>query len=140
MHGPAWSLVTYHEGDVGKPRTGMLTDGVVRQVPEAIAGRPLLDVLRDWDAVVPTLHALAPEDGEVVADAVLLAPLRYPAKVLCAGANYYGHLEWASDVPSGCVLTSSSSRRRRQSSGRGRRSCFRHAKGAGSTGRPSSPW
>lgn len=28
-----------------------------------------------------------------VADAVLLAPLRYPRKILCAGADYHAHLQ-----------------------------------------------
>src|SRR6185312_8011602 len=47
----------------------------------------------------PLLSALSekapskcPELGRAAAGAKLLAPLRYPGKVLCAGANYYDHI------------------------------------------------
>lgn len=93
MQGPAWSLVSYYEDEPGKPRTGVLVDGTVHRLPEHLAERSLLELLAAWDSLSPTLQRLCPERGTSVPDATLLAPLRFPAKVLCAGANYYGHLE-----------------------------------------------
>jgi 2-keto-4-pentenoate hydratase/2-oxohepta-3-ene-1,7-dioic acid hydratase in catechol pathway len=53
----------------------------------------------DWTAASAALGAIAeraPADaadlGRPVADCAFAAPLRYPGKVLCAGANYYDHL------------------------------------------------
>ena len=92
MQDPPWMLVSYHEGDPAKPRLGVRAAGVVRQPPAELAGLDLLEVLADWDALAPLLRALDPADGAPVPEATLLAPLRYPSKVLCAGANYYGHL------------------------------------------------
>jgi 2-keto-4-pentenoate hydratase/2-oxohepta-3-ene-1,7-dioic acid hydratase in catechol pathway len=85
-------LVSYHEGDPAKPRLGVRADGVVRQPPAEVAALDLLEVLADWDALTPLLRALDPANGAAVPGATLLAPLRYPPKVLCAGANYYAHL------------------------------------------------
>ncbi len=49
-----------------------------------------------WPAHSATLQQLAahcePGAGLAPADVRLLAPLRYPGKILCAGANYYDHL------------------------------------------------
>lgn len=49
-----------------------------------------------WPAHAATLQQLAahcePGAGLAPADVRLLAPLRYPGKILCAGANYYDHL------------------------------------------------
>jgi 2-keto-4-pentenoate hydratase/2-oxohepta-3-ene-1,7-dioic acid hydratase in catechol pathway len=52
-----------------------------------------------WDKSFPALSALAEkapakcgELGRAAAGAKLLAPLLYPGKILCAGANYYDHI------------------------------------------------
>jgi 2-keto-4-pentenoate hydratase/2-oxohepta-3-ene-1,7-dioic acid hydratase in catechol pathway len=89
---PAWMLVTYHQGDPAKPEVGVRAGGTVRQAPVELAERSMLDVLENWDALAPALRALDPAQLTAVDNAVLLAPLRYPRKVLCAGANYYAHL------------------------------------------------
>lgn len=57
----------------------------------------LVDLFRDWAAHQSGLARIAAAEGElralaVPADAPELAPLQYPGKVLCAGANYYDHL------------------------------------------------
>jgi 2-keto-4-pentenoate hydratase/2-oxohepta-3-ene-1,7-dioic acid hydratase in catechol pathway len=86
-----WMLVTYAATD-GIPRTGIRTGDTVRRAPDALAALSLLEILDDWDGLAAELRDLPADDLAPVADARLLAPLRYPRKVLCAGANYYAHL------------------------------------------------
>ena len=56
------------------------------------------DLFADWPTyatVLPGLAAAAPRSagtGHDVATTELLAPLLYPGKVLCAGANYFDHM------------------------------------------------
>jgi 2-keto-4-pentenoate hydratase/2-oxohepta-3-ene-1,7-dioic acid hydratase in catechol pathway len=89
---PPWMLVTHHQGDPGKAEVGVAVGHEVRRAPAELAGLTLLEVLGAWESLAPVLRALDPDRLEPVADAVLLAPLRFPPKVLCAGANYYAHL------------------------------------------------
>lgn len=53
-------------------------------------------LFEDWLRHAATLDRLAaacaPGSGLAPADVRVLAPLRYPGKILCAGANYYDHL------------------------------------------------
>jgi len=67
----------------------------------AAAGAPVRDVFglfADWERNLPLLEQLAdklasqPESAARIDDGPRLAPLLYPGKVLCAGANYYRHL------------------------------------------------
>jgi 2-keto-4-pentenoate hydratase/2-oxohepta-3-ene-1,7-dioic acid hydratase in catechol pathway len=92
MQGARWMLVTYHEGDATKPQVGVMADGVVHRAQDRLSGRSMMELLAEWDVVAPTLRAFSPSDGAPVSGAHLLAPLRFPSKVLCVGANYYGHL------------------------------------------------
>lgn len=92
LRDPEWALVTYHQGDPAKATVGVLAGGTVHQAPDALAGPTMLEVLDAWQELAPALRALAPGELAPVEDATLLAPLRYPRKVLCAGANYYAHL------------------------------------------------
>jgi 2-keto-4-pentenoate hydratase/2-oxohepta-3-ene-1,7-dioic acid hydratase in catechol pathway len=62
-------------------------------------GGDLAACFADWDKSFTALSALAEkapsaeaEFAQPRAGAKLLAPLRYPGKVLCAGANYYDHI------------------------------------------------
>lgn len=91
---PNWSLVSYHHDDEATldDRIGVLElDGTVRAL-DRFVGRTLLEVIGDWPDVAADLQQLDPGALPVVADAVIAAPLRFPAKVICAGANYYAHL------------------------------------------------
>lgn len=45
----------------------------------------------DWARVSAALDAWRPNAADAVADGARLAPLLYPGKILCAGANYYDH-------------------------------------------------
>lgn len=60
-------------------------------LPEAVHG-----LFEDWSRHAPLLEQLAAQcrEGEGLAphEVRLLSPLRYPGKILCAGANYYDHL------------------------------------------------
>ncbi len=58
----------------------------------------LIDLFQDWSASLETLKQIAAAEDRLAALAVpdtvpTAAPLLYPGKVLCAGANYYDHLE-----------------------------------------------
>ena len=69
-----------------------------RYVPLSSAALPdsVVALFDQWPAHSATLQQLAahcePGAGLAPADVRLLAPLRYPGKILCAGANYYDHL------------------------------------------------
>ena len=113
MQDPQWMLVTYHEDDPGKPQVGIAAGGAVYRAPDVLAGRSMLEVLADWDALAPVLRAVTPADGEPVPEARLLAPIRFPPKVLCAGANYYAHLTEMGSAPRRLRMKTPDLRRRR---------------------------
>jgi 2-keto-4-pentenoate hydratase/2-oxohepta-3-ene-1,7-dioic acid hydratase in catechol pathway len=86
----SWSLVSYRQGD--GIAVGLLElDGTVRALPR-FTGRALTALLDDWDAVAAELRHLDPAVLPVVPGARLTAPIRYPRKLVCAGANYFAHL------------------------------------------------
>ena len=63
-----------------------------------VTGLPqdLMGLFADWARFEPLLIALEahcdPAAGLAAQDVELLAPLLYPGKILCAGANYFDHL------------------------------------------------
>jgi 2-keto-4-pentenoate hydratase/2-oxohepta-3-ene-1,7-dioic acid hydratase in catechol pathway len=65
-------------------------------VPQLGLPSTLMAVFEDWDHHHPSLvryAALCQPDGGLAREQVqVLAPLLFPGKVLCAGANYYDHL------------------------------------------------
>ncbi|GAA4707825.1 fumarylacetoacetate hydrolase family protein [Pseudonocardia yuanmonensis] len=86
-----WSLVTYR-ADGDETAVGLReTDGTVRALPR-FAGRTLRELLEDWAAVAEELRALDVAGLEVLGGVHLEAPIRFPHKVVCAGANYFAHL------------------------------------------------
>lgn len=98
MTTPPWSLVQYRTaGDAaddpaGPTSLGISVDGEVRQPPAALGGLTLMQVLDSWARWAPLLRGLDVRDLTPVPGPVaLVAPLTYPRKVLCAGANYYSH-------------------------------------------------
>jgi 2-keto-4-pentenoate hydratase/2-oxohepta-3-ene-1,7-dioic acid hydratase in catechol pathway len=83
-----WSLITYRQA--GETHVGVrLADGTVRAAPSLAPARDVSEVVAH---AADRLRALDPLAGEVVEDAVVLAPLRFPRKVICAGANYAEHV------------------------------------------------
>ncbi|MFV0491227.1 MAG: fumarylacetoacetate hydrolase family protein [Pseudorhodobacter sp.] len=96
--GTAWALATLAD-DQG-PRAVLETASGLYDLEQLLAqaGSSVRDVaglFGDWEASVRLLDQLAsaPDPATQVADGPRLAPILYPGKVLCAGANYYRHLE-----------------------------------------------
>lgn len=96
--GVRWALATLQGAEGPQPvletAAGLydlrrLLDGAGSQV------RDVAGLFADWPASEALLAKLAdnPDPAARVADGVRLAPILYPGKVLCAGANYYRHLE-----------------------------------------------
>ena len=99
----AYALATVKIG--AQPTACIEVDGVFYPIAAAAKryklaglGGALIDIMTDWASARRKLDALAKKcaDGRVkgvpAAKAKLLAPLLYPRKVLCAGANYYDHI------------------------------------------------
>jgi 2-keto-4-pentenoate hydratase/2-oxohepta-3-ene-1,7-dioic acid hydratase in catechol pathway len=96
-----WALATL---DGAKPEAGLVVEGRIYPLATlaAAAGRTLppttCAIFADWSASAPILAELADfaQRSRVphaeAATAKLAAPLLYPGKVLCAGANYYDHM------------------------------------------------
>jgi 2-keto-4-pentenoate hydratase/2-oxohepta-3-ene-1,7-dioic acid hydratase in catechol pathway len=86
----SFSLVTYRTD--GEPQLGVLQDGLVLAPPELKQWSGMLELLGDWATASGVLEGLDLSAAPVVAEAALLAPIRYPRKVLCAGINYRKHI------------------------------------------------
>lgn len=86
-----WSLATYRAN--GREHAGALReDGALVTTAALREHAGLLALLHAWDEVSPTLRGWDPSTGEVVEEAELVAPIRFPAKLVCAGANYGSHI------------------------------------------------
>jgi 2-keto-4-pentenoate hydratase/2-oxohepta-3-ene-1,7-dioic acid hydratase in catechol pathway len=102
-----FSLVTFTEGqDASGPRVGVLLAGGQVVEPAGLKRWPsMLDLLDDWTSAASVLDELDPAELahlEPIAGARLLAPVRWPRKVLCAGVNYRKHVaEMGGRVPGG---------------------------------------
>ena len=85
-----WSLVTYRAAGGGA--VGLREpDGTVRALPQ-FTGRSLVDLLERWSTTADELRAIDVADLPRAGDVRLEAPIRFPRKVVCAGANYFAHL------------------------------------------------
>lgn len=87
----SWSLATYRS-DGAAHAGALLADGTIVACDELLPHRGLMDALADWDAVETRLRDWTPDAARVVEGATLAAPLLYPGKLLCAGANYRSHI------------------------------------------------
>lgn len=96
-----WGLCTYRTG-AGADTLGALrhSDGAVVAVPEAGEGG-LIAALQCGDDLADRLAGWDPAGLDAVRDAVLLAPLRYPRKLICAGVNYASHMAEMGAAPPG---------------------------------------
>ncbi|MEV0286964.1 fumarylacetoacetate hydrolase family protein [Kribbella sp. NPDC050820] len=90
-----WALVQYAIPDDpgGSTYLGVLVDGAVRAAPDDFRSAGLMDALSRWDDHAPALRRLDVSSLVPVPGGVLIAPLTYPRKVICAGANYYSHAQ-----------------------------------------------
>ena len=91
-----WGLATLDGG-----KSALMVDGKLYPVAALAAahGKALpgsnVAIFADWDRsrqVLTELAAAAAKSGVAPVTAKLAAPLIYPGKVLCAGANYYDHM------------------------------------------------
>jgi 2-keto-4-pentenoate hydratase/2-oxohepta-3-ene-1,7-dioic acid hydratase in catechol pathway len=93
-----WSLATIDLG--GKPVGCLVVEDVAYPLPAISPSLPshIGDLFEDWPRSQALLCGLASSvkasgvAGHDLAKARVLAPLRYPGKVICAGANYYDHM------------------------------------------------
>jgi 2-keto-4-pentenoate hydratase/2-oxohepta-3-ene-1,7-dioic acid hydratase in catechol pathway len=91
-----WALATARIG--GQETPCLQVDGRLHPLGTRAPGGEALpgsvaEILANWprhEGTLATLAATIGKDGGVEAE--LLAPILYPGKVLCAGANYYDHM------------------------------------------------
>jgi 2-keto-4-pentenoate hydratase/2-oxohepta-3-ene-1,7-dioic acid hydratase in catechol pathway len=86
-----WSLATYRRGDtIGY--AALREDGIMVEPPNLKRWGSVLELLDEWPESEEILRAIEVDVAPVVDYDVLLAPLRWPRKVICAGINYRRHI------------------------------------------------
>ena len=91
-----WSIATL-EGPAGPTGCLEVGDNCYALAPSLLrVGGPeitdVADLFADWAAMEPLLASAAEAvDAADIVEGERLAPLLYPGKILCAGANYYKH-------------------------------------------------
>lgn len=97
---PEWALVNL-EGDVG-PIPCIEVSGrcynlekAMQRAGSALGAGGIISLFSNWEASEKLLEIIVmqPDPADEVADTRKLAPLLYPGKIMCAGANYFRHLE-----------------------------------------------
>lgn len=91
-----WSLVSCQvdgEGEAGATVAVAMENGEIAALPAA-RGQDLLELIEAWPSHEEQLRALKPDRGERPNDGLgrVLAPLRFPRKLIMVGANYRSHL------------------------------------------------
>jgi 2-keto-4-pentenoate hydratase/2-oxohepta-3-ene-1,7-dioic acid hydratase in catechol pathway len=93
-----WSLASY-TADGAEGLGVLFEDGTLVAPADLKRWSSLMELLADWPAAEPILRDLDLDAPSVTYDR-LLAPLRYPRKVICAGVNYRRHMaEMGGQVP-----------------------------------------
>jgi 2-keto-4-pentenoate hydratase/2-oxohepta-3-ene-1,7-dioic acid hydratase in catechol pathway len=89
MEPGTWSLAAVEtaHGDVA---AALLPDGRTFAIDQLPSRMTPLEVLKRWGEFAPLLRVWNP-DGAAEVKGALKAPIRYPAKVICVGANYRDH-------------------------------------------------
>ena len=93
-----WSLATFAQGD--QAVAALEVGGVAYRLTPSLARVGLagqdsvLGLFGDWARSLTALNAAASQvqAADQITAAIRLAPVLYPGKILCAGANYYDHL------------------------------------------------
>jgi 2-keto-4-pentenoate hydratase/2-oxohepta-3-ene-1,7-dioic acid hydratase in catechol pathway len=94
-----WSLITYQQGTTESIAIQLADQRIVRPV-ELDKWATMLDLLDDWQSATAILESLELDDAPEIKVDRLLAPIRYPRKVICAGVNYRRHIrEMGGEVP-----------------------------------------
>ncbi|MDE2334957.1 MAG: fumarylacetoacetate hydrolase family protein [Rhodospirillales bacterium] len=95
MANPTWSLTTI--AAAGGPLACVELAGRLYRLETSLGRAGLAGMnsvaalFADWPRAAAALDALRPDPTDEVQEAPRLAPLLYPGKILCAGANYYDH-------------------------------------------------
>jgi len=94
-----WSLATYQRGEaIGV--AALRADGVVVAPPDLKRWATMLELLEDWAQAEGILRGIEIDDAPVLRHDTLLAPIRWPRKVICAGVNYGRHIrEMGGEIP-----------------------------------------
>jgi 2-keto-4-pentenoate hydratase/2-oxohepta-3-ene-1,7-dioic acid hydratase in catechol pathway len=87
-----WSLATYQRGDVTAIAI-LRPDGTLAAPPELKRWATMLELLDDWAQALGVLRSLELAGAPDVSYDALLAPVRWPRKVICAGVNYARHIQ-----------------------------------------------
>jgi 2,4-diketo-3-deoxy-L-fuconate hydrolase len=85
----AWSLVGCRT-PAGDECAAALHEDRVVELPIAAAG--VLELVERWSEVEPVLRRFDPANAPEIPGAQLVLALRFPRKLICAGANYHGHV------------------------------------------------
>lgn len=91
-----WALATI-EGSEG-PLACFERGGALYRLEPVLARaglaeqRSVAGLFDDWERSEAALEQADPGEEDLAPEGRRLAPLLYPGKILCAGANYYGHL------------------------------------------------
>jgi 2-keto-4-pentenoate hydratase/2-oxohepta-3-ene-1,7-dioic acid hydratase in catechol pathway len=95
----SWSLATYASG--GTAGLAVLReDGTLVRPAGLERWATAMELLADWPAAEPVLRGLDIAGAAPVEADALLAPLRWPRKVICAGVNYRHHVrEMGGEIP-----------------------------------------
>jgi 2-keto-4-pentenoate hydratase/2-oxohepta-3-ene-1,7-dioic acid hydratase in catechol pathway len=94
-----WSLVTCQRGDIIGVAV-LREDGAVVAPPDLKRWATMLELLADWGHAGDILRAIEVDDAPVIGYDALLAPVRWPRKVVCAGVNYRRHVrEMGGEIP-----------------------------------------
>lgn len=95
-----FAIVQFTTPDDATPRLGLAVGDIVVEAPEQFRGWTALSLFDRWPDAATALRGIDAARLPVVADAALGAPLTFPRKVICAGANYFSHAaEMGSDRP-----------------------------------------
>jgi 2-keto-4-pentenoate hydratase/2-oxohepta-3-ene-1,7-dioic acid hydratase in catechol pathway len=94
-----WQLSTYDRN--GTTGVAVLReDGSLAGPTELKRWATLMELLADWEQAAGVLRGLDVADAPLVEYDRLLAPLRWPRKVICAGVNYRRHMrEMGGKIP-----------------------------------------
>jgi 2-keto-4-pentenoate hydratase/2-oxohepta-3-ene-1,7-dioic acid hydratase in catechol pathway len=93
-----WSLATFAQGD--QAVAALEVDGLAYRLAPSLARVGLTGqdsvagLFTDWERALAALNAAATQvqASDLIPASPRLAPLLYPGKILCAGANYFDHL------------------------------------------------
>ena len=94
-----WSLATY-QLNANAGLAVLRDDGTLVRPVDLKRWTSMLELVADWAAAEGVLRGLDVAGAPVIDYDTLLAPLRWPRKVVCAGVNYRRHMrEMGGEIP-----------------------------------------